>query len=325
MRALVVETPGVTPVVATWPEPMRAPGRSLVRVTAAPVVPLDLLVASGTSYFGEPETPYVPGVQGVGRVEESDTLPAGTQVFLATTAGIVPARDGAGDGALAERCVVADDDLVALDGSVADTVVAALGLSAVAAWQCLVARGRLRPGEHVAVLGAGGAVGQAGIGVAYAAGAGRVVAVCREASRDRAREAGAQLVVTTDDTATLADRLREACGGRLDVVLDPVCGAPAEAALAVLSPGGRLVNLGGSAGESMSLSSAAIRSRSLEVHGYTNAMLTAEERADGLRRVVALAADDGVRVAHLTCPLEQAPQAWEQTAQGTGARVVVTP
>ena len=34
----------------------------IVRVTAAPITPLDVLCAAGTSYFGTPATPYVPGV-----------------------------------------------------------------------------------------------------------------------------------------------------------------------------------------------------------------------------------------------------------------------
>ena len=72
-------------------------GHTLVRVTAVPVVPLDLLCASGTSYFGEPAVPYVPGVQGVGVVEESGSVPVGTRVWFATNAGMGP-----GDGGMAE-------------------------------------------------------------------------------------------------------------------------------------------------------------------------------------------------------------------------------
>ena len=68
---------------------------------AAPIVPLDRLCASGTSYFGEPPLPYVPGVQGVGVVAESDAYAVGTRVWFATSAGMAP-----GDGSLAEWCAV---------------------------------------------------------------------------------------------------------------------------------------------------------------------------------------------------------------------------
>jgi NADPH2:quinone reductase len=69
MRAAVVTAPGHPPEALEHRDPTPQPGRVLVAVSAAPITPLDLLCATGTSYFGTPETPYVPGVQGVGVVE----------------------------------------------------------------------------------------------------------------------------------------------------------------------------------------------------------------------------------------------------------------
>ena len=65
MRAAVLHIPGEAPAFGEHPDPDEAPGSTVVRVTAAPIVPLDLLCASGTSYFGPPPLPYVPGVQAV--------------------------------------------------------------------------------------------------------------------------------------------------------------------------------------------------------------------------------------------------------------------
>jgi NADPH:quinone reductase-like Zn-dependent oxidoreductase len=161
VRAAVLTQPGEPPAVAEHPDPVPGEGQTLVRVTAAPVVPLDLLCASGTSYFGRPALPYVPGVQGVGIVVSSAVLAAGTRVWFATSAGMTP-----GDGSLGGLCAVPDADVVPLAGDLPDTVVAALGLSAVAAWMALTWRGRLQQGERVLVLGAGGAVGQAALGAA---------------------------------------------------------------------------------------------------------------------------------------------------------------
>lgn len=259
MRAAVLHTPGSPPSYGERPTPEAAPGRTLVRVTAAPVVPLDLLCASGTSYFGRPAVPYVPGVQGVGVVERSDALPAGTRVWFATSAGMAP-----GDGALAERCAVPDADVLPVTADLSDTEVAALGLSAVAAWMALTWRGRLTAGERVLVLGGGGAVGQVAVGAARLLGAARVVAVCRSAAAaDRARAAGAEDVVTAGgDVDGLTERLRAAVGGAVDVVVDPVFGAAASAAARVLAPGGRLVNLGSAAGDEAAFSSTVLRSRS---------------------------------------------------------------
>src|SRR5918993_1739298 len=159
MRAAVLTEPGQAPAWAEHPDPAPAAGRTLVAVTAAPIVPLDQLCASGTSYFGRPATPYVPGVQGVGVVETSDVHPEGARVFFATVAGMAP-----GDGSLAERCLVRDDDVLPVEHDVADVALAALGMSGVAAWMCLTARARLVPGGRVLVLGGGGAVGPAAVG-----------------------------------------------------------------------------------------------------------------------------------------------------------------
>jgi NADPH:quinone reductase-like Zn-dependent oxidoreductase len=322
MRAAVLTTPGQPPVPAEHPDPVPGPGTALVRVTAAPVVPLDLLCASGTSYFGRPAVPYVPGVQGVGEVEESALLAPGTRVWFPTSAGMAP-----GDGSLAPRCAVPEADLVPLQAPVPDAAAAALGLSAVAAWMALTWRARLRPGERVVVLGGGGAVGQVAIGAARLLGAARVVAVCRPGpSVQRARDAGADEVVPlSGDVQGLAGRMAEGCGGAADVVVDPVFGVAAAAACLALAPGGRLVNLGSASGDTAVLSSAVLRSRSIDVLGYTNNALTREQRAGAVRAVLAHAAEGRVAVAHEVLPLEDVGTAWRRTAEGTGVRQVLVP
>ncbi|SDN69820.1 zinc-binding alcohol dehydrogenase family protein [Geodermatophilus sp. DSM 45219] len=323
MRAAVLHTPGSPPSHREHPTPEPAPGRTLVRVTAAPVVPLDLLCASGTSYFGRPAVPYVPGVQGVGVVERSDALPPGARVWFATSAGMAP-----GDGALAERCAVPDADVVPVTADLPDTAVAALGLSAVAAWMALTWRGRFTAGERVVVLGGGGAVGQVAVGAARLLGAARVVAVCRSAAAaERARAAGAEEVVAPDgDADALAERLRGAAGGAVDVVVDPVFGVAAAAAARVLAPGGRLVNLGSAGGDEAAFSSAVLRSRSAEVLGYTNNALTPGQRAGALATVLGHAAAGRLGVAHEVLPLTEIERAWRRQAAGdAGVRSVLTP
>lgn len=323
MHAAVLHTPGKPPAYIEHPDPEPPPGASLVRVSAAPLVPLDLLCASGTSYFGRPAVPYVPGVQGVGLVERSETMAPGTRVWFTTSAGMAP-----GDGSLAELCAVTDADLVPLDTPVPDPLVAALGLSAIAAWMALSWRAALRPGERVLVLGGGGAVGQAGIGAARALGAGRVVSVARsEQAQARAYAAGADVVVPmSPDVDELTTRLVEATDGAIDVVLDPVFGVAATAASRVLAEGGRLVNLGGASGDEAIFSSAVLRSRSASVLGYTNNSLTPAQRRDALSSVLAHAAGGQVTLAHETLPLSSVHQAWQRQAKGeTGSRLVLLP
>jgi NADPH:quinone reductase-like Zn-dependent oxidoreductase len=323
MRAAVLTEPGQAPAWADHPDPAPATGHTLVAVTAAPLVPLDQLCASGASYFGRPATPYVPGVQGVGVVERSDVLPEGTRVFFSTDAGMAP-----GDGSLAERCLVRDDDAIVIEHDVADAPLAALGMSGVAAWMCLTARAGLIPGERVLVLGGGGAVGQAAIGLAHVLGAGRVVAVARSPeARERARGAGADEVLElTGDVDELTARFRDAVGGSVDVVIDPVFGIAATAASRVLAERGRLVNLGGSSGDVAEFSSAVLRSRTAEILGYTNAALTPVERRAALAAVIEHAAAGRLAVAHEVLPLARVDEAWRRQAAGTaGARLVLTP
>jgi NADPH:quinone reductase len=314
MRAVLLAQCGAAPVLGARAEPAAGDGRQVVRVTAASITPLDLLCASGTSYFGTPATPYVPGVQGVGE------LPDGTAVWFATTAGMQP-----GDGSMAEYAVVRPADIVQLPAGVDHRLIAALGLSAVAAHMALTWRGGLQPGEQVLVLGGGGVVGQAGIQLALLGGARRVIAACRSAaSRERALRLGAAACVpTTGDAAALAAEIKAAADGPVDLVLDPLFGVPAAAALRTLRPGGVLVNLGSSAGETAPFDSATLRSGSLHVLGYTNNNLTVEQRAQALRVVA-----EHVAAGRLTADYEQVPfadvnEAWSRQAAGTADRRIV--
>ena len=215
----------------------------------------------------------MPGVQGIGVVRRSPELATGSRVWFATTAGMRP-----GDGSLAELCAVATADLVPIDGELSDAAAAAIGTSGIAAWMALTWRARLQPGERVVVLGASGIVGQVALAAARHLGAAHVVAVVRsEAAADPALAAGATRVVTLadqPDRAALTERLTEAADGPIDVVIDPVFGEPAAAAADALGAGGRLVNLGGAAGDRTDFSSAALRGQSIAILGYTNNAIT---------------------------------------------------
>jgi NADPH:quinone reductase len=317
VRAAEIRTPGEPPVVADREAPAPAADQVLVTVTAAPITPLDLLCASGTSYFGVPATPYVPGVQGVGVVD-------GRAVWFPTVAGMEP-----GDGSMAGAAVVPAADLVPLPDGADPVEVAAAGLSAVAAHMALTWRGGLTAGEQVVVLGAGGVVGQAAVQLARAAGARRVVAAARsDGARARAEAAGADAVVTldTDDVDELAARFTAAADGPVDLVLDPLFGPPLAAAARCLTTGGRIVHLGGSAGETSPLDSSTLRGKSLALLGYTNNALSREQRAGAVTTVAEHVARGTLTVAHEVVPLEDAAGAWSRQAAGRASgRIVLTP
>jgi NADPH:quinone reductase-like Zn-dependent oxidoreductase len=321
VRAAVLHTPGHAPVFGQHPAPQGGAGLTVVRVTAAPVVPLDLLCASGTSYFGVPRTPYVPGGQGVGTVESSATFELGSRVWFFATAGMQP-----GDGSLAELCAVPDADVVPIVADVPDALAAALGLSGVAAWMALSWRARLAAAERVLVLGGGGAVGQAGIGIARVLGATEVVALARPSSVSRAQAAGADIVLSLDTSdvdalaATLADH------GPYDVILDPVFGVAATSAVRGLAAGGRLVNLGGASGDKAEFSSASLRSKTASVLGYTNNALSPSQRRDALTSVLEHAAAGRIRLDFEESDLRDVNATWSRVVDGTAtSRCVLRP
>jgi len=314
VRAASLHTHGEPPELVDLASPTVGGGAEIVRVTAVAINPLDLLCASGRSYFGAPALPYVPGVHGVG------TTPDGTRVWFTTPAGMAP-----GDGAMAELCAVDPDRVLPLPDGVPDTLAAALGWSAIAAAGAL-RRGGLVHGDSVVVLGAGGVVGQVAVQLARVGGAARVVAVVRDAGSAQVAALASpdEVVVSADaEPAVLTEMITAACGGPADLVVDPVWGPPAAAAAGALGDHGRLVNLGDSAGALTTLVSATVRSRSLDVRGYTNLSLDWSGQRELLAEVLGLAASGRVFAQHDVRPLSEVTDAWSGQAEGRSRRRVV--
>jgi NADPH:quinone reductase-like Zn-dependent oxidoreductase len=323
MTAAVIVRHGVPPEYRQHPVPSRGAGQALIRVTAAPISPLDLLCASGRSYFGPPQLPYVPGVQGVGMVVEAETLAPGQRVWFSCDAGMKP-----GDGSMAAFCVVDESAALPLPESVADDLVAALGLSAIAAWMGLTWRGQLQPGEQVLVLGASGAVGQVAVQAAKLLGAGRVIAASRDPmglARALTRGADATVDLTGDDVDDLYRRMMAACEGPLHLVIDPVWGLPAEAAVRALGYEGRLVNIGAASGPTARFDSATVRSRLHNILGYTNNALSAEQKSQALAEILTHAAAGRCTVDRETLPLARAGEAWELQAAFARRKLILVP
>jgi NADPH2:quinone reductase len=323
MQAAALHKYGAPPDYSQWRVPQRQSRQALVRVLAAPISPLDLLCASGKSYFGEPKLPYIPGTQGVGIVMEADTLAPGQRVWFSCDAGMKP-----GDGSMAQYCLIEEASALPLPAEIESDLAAALGLSAIAAWMALTWRGRLQPGEQVLVLGASGAVGQVAVQVSRLLGAGRVIA----ASRDKdgralalSRGADAAVDLSGNDVEEISRRIAAACDGPLHLVIDPLWGLPAEAAARVLAPEGRFVNIGSSAGATARFESATVRSRLHNILGYTNNALTHEQKAQALTQILAYAAAGRCTIEREMVPLERVAQAWERQAAFARRKFILIP
>jgi NADPH2:quinone reductase len=323
MPAAVICQHATPPEHLLRPMPRRGARQALVQVMAAPISPLDLLCASGKSYFGAPKLPYIPGVQGIGIVQEADTLAPGQRVWFTCDAGMKP-----GDGSMAQYCVIEESAALALPEQIESDLAAALGLSAIAAWMALTWRGQLQPGEQVLVLGASGAVGQVAVQAARLLGARRVIAASRdETARTRALSQGADASVdlTGTDVEEISRRIAAACDGPLHLVIDPVWGLPAEAAVRVLAYEGRMVNIGAAAGPTARFESATVRSRLHNILGYTNSALTNEQKAKALTEILTHAAAGRCTVERETVPLAQAAAAWERQAAFARRKLILVP
>ena len=123
----------------------------------------------------------------------------------------------------------------------------------------------------------------------------------------------------------LAEAFREAAGGDLDVVIDPLWGEPARAAMDALKPNGRHVQLGQSAAAEPLVPSALIRGRPLSILGYTNFAVPPDVRREAYERMTAHAAAGELRADHEAVPLDRAPEAWERQRAGPGTKLVVVP
>ncbi len=320
--AAIVGQPGAEPRLGSVRLPPAAPGTTLVSVVAAPLNPLDLLIASGTFHSARHEAPYVPGSECVGIVLDSDRYRPGSWVYAECRAS--PSTPGA----FATQVRVADEDVLELPDGLDPVAGAAVGNSGTAAYLPLVEDARLRSGETVLVLGATGAVGQLAVQVARRYGAGRVVGVARNQDALRRLLAlGADAVVelrTGEDDDELAARLL-AAAGPVDVVLDGLFGRPLQAALRVCAPRARVVNIGNLAGPDLKLPAGLLRGKRLTLSGFAGLHTPLGDKRAALTWLWSALAQGRLQIGLNTVPLAGLPAAWRAQALSPHTKCVVLP
>jgi NADPH:quinone reductase len=319
VRAALVEQIGEPPVVGEVAEPSRGPGQALVQVTAAAINPVDISISTGRFYGGTPEVPYVMGREGVGRVLEGERLEPGTQVWFQPPVG----------GSFAEYAIADEDQAIRLPDGTDHSLAAALGIAGLTGWLAVEWRAHVREGERVLVLGATGVVGRVALQAARILGASRIVAVGRDREAlEATRALGADATVALgdgDDAAALADAFREAAGGPLDIVIDPLWGVPARAAVEAGAFSGRLVQLGQSAGPEATLTSAAIRGKSFAIVGFTLGHVPRERTVAAYRRLIELATSGELAIERETLPLDWVAEAWRRQQDSPHRKLVLVP
>ena len=152
MHAAVVRTFGQPPRCEEFPEPAAGEGEVIVQVRAAGLHPIVKALASGAHYGSSDALPLIPGVDGVGRLDD------GTRVYFGM------ARPPY--GTMAERTVVPRTMCLPLPDSLDDVTAAALVNPGMSAWLALTWRAQLARGETVLILGATGVSGQLAVQIA---------------------------------------------------------------------------------------------------------------------------------------------------------------
>jgi NADPH:quinone reductase-like Zn-dependent oxidoreductase len=320
MNAAVLRSPGATPRCEQFPEPTAGQGEALVHVHASALKPVDKQMAAGSHYASPRDFPAGCGTDGVGHLED------GTRVFFGG-----PRRPY---GAMAERTVVPRAFCFPIPEGLDDDVAAAVANPGVSAWLSLAHRARLTAGENVLILGATGVTGKLAVEIGKLLGAARVTAAGRnEQALASLGERGADVTI---QISRPDDELREEfarAGGEtgFQVIIDYLWGHPTEVLLsaltrsefAALASETRLVQAGESAGPTISLPAAALRSTALTILG-TAGIPSRHLLEDAFRQVMDRAARGEIRVDIERVPLADIEQAWTRESQ-SGRRTVVVP
>ncbi len=191
---------------------------------------------------------------------------AGHQTICATQ--VVPGFTC--DGAYAEMIAVdhADANLTALPDAMDPKIAAGLGCRVTTAWQALVGRAAVQPGEWVAVFGGGG-VGISTLLLSRALGARVVMVDISDEKLVYATSLGADAVVNAAK-ADAPEAVRDITGGGAHVSIEALgIEATTVAALTSLRKLGRMVQIGMPAGDhaTMSIPMDALYSGQFSIHG----------------------------------------------------------
>lgn len=321
MHAAVLHALGEPPRFEQFEEPSPRPDEVIVQVRAAALKPVDKAMAEGSHYASFREFPAICGLDGIGLLED------GTRVLFAG-----PRRPF---GAMAEKTVVSRDRCFPVSGAVADELAAALFNPGMSAWLTLAVRAQLVPRETVLVLGATGVTGRLAVQIAKFLGAGRVIGAGRNfEALNELRQLGADAVIPLDQPEDDLIRAFAQEGGDdgYNLIVDFLWGRPTELLLAALTrteltPAAcrlRLIQIGESAGASINLPAAVLRSSRLEIFGAGSGSLPPPDKLNIIReQLMARAASGELRIETERVPLSDIEQAWRREQHG--CRLVVIP
>jgi NADPH:quinone reductase-like Zn-dependent oxidoreductase len=271
------------------PAPQPGPGQVLVRVRACALNRLDVFVRQGWAGL-KLEMPHWTGADVAGEVAALGEGATGWQVGqrVVVEPGLNTREDEftrRGEHSLSPGYVILGEQV---RGGHAEYVAVPAGslmpipegwdfaqaaaplLVSLTAWRMLVHRARLRAGESVLVVGAGGGVNSMAIQIAKLAGATVYALTSTEEKMERARQLGADVVLNCRADPEWSKVLYKMTGRRgVDVVVDNVGRATLVQSMRAVARGGRIVIVGNTSGPQAEIDVRFIFTKQISIIGST--------------------------------------------------------
>jgi NADPH:quinone reductase-like Zn-dependent oxidoreductase len=235
MKAMHLNRPGQAPLLVPvdLPKPEPGSGEILVQVHAAGVTPTELHWYPTThTKSGTERMRTIPGH------ELSGVIAAIGQDVTAFEIGdeVYGMNDWFADGATAEFCITPPQNIARKPTTLSHETAASVPIGALTAWQGLIDRAKLRPGDLVLVHGGAGAVGLYVVQLAHLRGA-RVITTVSAHDIDFVKRLGADQAIDYK-ASRFEEQVRD-----VDVVFDAVGGETLDRSWGVLKAGGHMVTI----------------------------------------------------------------------------------
>jgi alcohol dehydrogenase len=260
MRALVLRKHGTLDdldVVADHPVPQASEGHVVIRVRASSFNYHDVFTVRGMPGIKVP-LPVVIGLDMAGEIAEAGpgvTWKVGDRVLVNPLNKKKGLMGEMMDGGMAEYCLVAADQLVAMPDRVSFEEAASLPVAYGTAHRMLITHKTVKAGDRVLVLGASGGVGTGCVLLAKMLGAEVIACASSDEKLRRLKQMGADEVVDyskTDWSKWAVEKYgkpqRRTYEGGVDVVVNFTGGDTWVPSLRCLKRGGKLLVCGATAG-----------------------------------------------------------------------------
>jgi NADPH:quinone reductase-like Zn-dependent oxidoreductase len=261
MRALLLRKHGgleELEVVSDYPVPAAVEGHVVIRVRASSFNYHDVFTVRGMPGIKVP-LPVVIGLDMAGEIAEVGQGVAGWKVGDRVLVNPLNKKKGLMgemlDGGMAEYCLVAADQLVAMPAGVSFEDAAALPVAYGTAHRMLITHDTVKQGDRVLVLGASGGVGTGCVILAKHLGAEVIACTSSTEKMQKLRELGADEVINVKEVdfskwavEKYGKPQRRSYDGGVDVVINFTGGDTWHPSLRCLKRGGRLLVCGATVG-----------------------------------------------------------------------------